>query len=305
MREYAIGIDVGGTKVWTTIGSREGKILAECKEETLSDAGLFTSLLGAMIRSVLSESGCSPEDLAGIGIGLPGSISADGQRIDWVPNLPFLDSIPLCERLEDEWRSPVRMENDGRLALFGEAWLGAARGCSDAIMLTLGTGVGGAIMTGGRLYRGANGTAGSMGWMNLDIGDPGGGDLGWLERMVSGSAINRRAARLSSKLDSYRLFDESAKGLAEACDLVEEIGEELGTAIAALVSILDPEVVIIGGGISEHLEALRSAIERSMRAHASPSTRHTPVLAAKLLGRAGMLGALRLAFEAGKGKEQR
>jgi glucokinase len=304
MSEYAVGIDVGGTKIWTAIGSREGCIIAERKEDTPSNAARFISLLRSMVGAILSESGRSPAELAGIGIGLPGRVSADGRRLEWIPNLPFLDGNPLADILEGEWRVPVSLENDGRLALYGEGWLGAARGCSDAIMLTLGTGVGGAIMIGGRLHRGARGTAGSMGWMNLDGSDPGGKDSGWLERMVSGSAINRRAAELPSRLDSFRLFAESAEGLAEARGLVEEIGMELGAAIAALVSILDPEIVILGGGVSEHLEALRPAIERSMLAHASPATRSTPVRAAELLARAGMLGALRLAFDEGRRKER-
>lgn len=298
MKHHAIGIDVGGTKIWAALGSREGEILAERKADTPSGAVAFVHALDRIIEAVLRESGIAPEALSGIGIGLPGLVSRDSRTVDWVPNLPALNREPLVEKLETRWRLIVRLENDARLALSGESWLGAAKGCKNAIMLTLGTGVGGAIMVEGRLYKGSRGTAGSMGWMTLDRKDRGDGESGWLERTASGSAINRRAALLPARLDSNGLFGAAYQGDTDALALVHEIGDELGTSIAALVSILDPEMVVIGGGVAAHLDLLLPTIEKAMLEHASPTTRATPVRASTLHGRGGVLGALLLAFDA-------
>lgn len=288
-----IGIDVGGTKTWAILGGADGKIKEERKVSTPKDRGEFLGMLNEIIGRWMQDRQSSSAPIRGIGIGLPGRVS--GGIVRWVPNLPELDGFPLSEVLERQWKVPVRLQNDGKLALLGEQWLGAASGCRHVMMMVIGTGIGGGIMIDGSLLEGAHGTAGSLGWMTLDLNDAGNKQHGWLERMVSGTAIHERAGRLS--MDGWQLFVEARNGSPEAVQLVNEIGHCIGTSIATAVSILDLERVVIGGGLSSQLPQLLDAIQSAVTRFASPSTRDVTIVPAKLADRAGVLGALRLALQ--------
>jgi glucokinase len=147
----------------------------------------------------------------------------------------------------------------------------------------------------GKIWTGFRETAGSMGWLTMDMSDRGDAELGWFERMASGTAITNRAKTLSPPLNSVQLFEAAGEKM-EAKQMVEAVGHCLGTGIANLASILDPEIVIVGGGVSQQLSYFKDSIEEAMKRYASPATRSTPVVPAQLENRAGVLGALRLVF---------
>jgi glucokinase len=295
-RKTAIGIDVGGTKIWAAMGNEEGEIIAEYKADTLKDRNGFLDQLNYIIEDLVRRGGVSASSLCGIGIGLPGKVDTSTGTIVWVPNLPELNGLELSTALHGSWRLPTGLRNDAQLALLGEQWLGAAKGHNHVVMLTIGTGIGGAIMTDGKLWEGRTGTAGAMGWLVMDLSDPGDSERGWFERMASGSAINQRAEGLPKPFSSRLLFEAAEQGDHAAAGLVAEIGHSLGAGIANIASILDPEIIVIGGGVSRRLSQLLPSIRQAMHRYGSPSVRELPVVAASLLDRAGVIGALRLAL---------
>lgn len=290
-----IGIDIGGTKILAVLGTEQGAIVDEIKVDTDKTREGLLRQLGDIVGSFKEKSfklGISAPQR--IGIGLPGQVSE--RVVNWVPNLPELNGLELGDYADANWGIAARLQNDGQLALYGEQWLGAARNCSSVLMLTLGTGIGGGVMIGGKVWRGFNGTAGSMGWLTMDLEDEGNRELGWLERMVSGTAINRRASLLSVPLTSRELFEKVAAGDSEAAQLIEEIGHCIGTASANLASVFDPELILIGGGLSLQLDQLLPSMRKALAMYGSPSTRGIRITPAQLLDRAGVLGALRLTF---------
>jgi predicted NBD/HSP70 family sugar kinase len=290
-----IGIDVGGTNIRALLGTADGEIIAERRMETAKSRDRFLRQLDDIVARLaeiaVARTGAPP---CGVGIGLPGKVSA--AAIKWVPNLPELNGLNLRDYAAERWRLPVRLQNDGQLALYGEHWLGAARGADSAVMFTLGTGIGGAILIHGRLWSGFTGTAGSMGWITLDCRDGGDPEHGWLERAISGSALNRRTAQLAVPKDSRQWIEAARAGDPEAVALVSEVGRYLGTAVATVASVIDPEIVVIGGGLSAELDLFLPGIREALARFGSPSARRVPIAAARLLDKAGGLGALRLAF---------
>ncbi|OUM98979.1 MAG: hypothetical protein BAA02_14965 [Paenibacillaceae bacterium ZCTH02-B3] len=290
-----IGIDVGGTKIWSILGTEDGDIIAEQRMDTDKTRDGFLrqldAIVGGLTETAVKMTGSKP---VGIGIGLPGRVSVT--TVEWVPNLPELNGLNLQAAALERWNMRIRLQNDGQLALYGEQWLGAARGARSAVMLTLGTGIGGGIMVNGELWSGFTGTAGSMGWITLDYQEGGDPERGWLERMISGTAINRRASQLTVPRDSRQWFEAARAGDPEAVRLLRDVGLCLGTAIANLASVIDPEIVVVGGGLSAELETLMPFVREAVSRFASPTARRIRIVPAMLLDRAGGFGALRLSF---------
>jgi len=286
-----IGIDVGGTKMAAVLGKEDGGVLDERIVATPKDRTTFMERIQEIVGDWMEAPGEPP---CGIGIGLPGRVS--GGEVHWVPSLPALNGFGLAEALRRSWDVPVRLQNDGKLALVGEQWLGAASGCRNVMLMSIGTGIGGGIMVDGRLLDGATGTAGSLGWMTLDMTDGGDSEHGWLERTVSGTAINRRAAALPSRHDSRSLFEAARSGSEDALELAWEIGTCIGTAIGSVASILDLELAVISGGLSRQFDVLLPSIELAAARCASPTARSVRIVPAMLLDKAGAFGALRLAL---------
>lgn len=289
-----IGIDVGGTKIFGIIGTEDGTVLAEGKWETARSRTAFLTQMIQIVEWLTGQAGITRDEIGRLGIGLPGRVS--GGVIKWVPNLPELNELDLSVALTDRLGIPVGLRNDGQLALLGEQWLGAAKGRNGVVMLTIGTGIGGAIICNGQLWEGAHGTAGSIGWLTMDVTDAGHPELGWFERMASGTAVNAKAKQLTDGGTAQQLFAAYRSGDPEAALFVAEFGRCLGVGIANLASILDPELILIGGGVANDLPLLLPHIRNTVQRCASPVTRNVPIVPAALLDRAGGLGALRLAF---------
>jgi predicted NBD/HSP70 family sugar kinase len=295
-QKLGIGIDVGGTKVWAVLGNENGDIVYEYKEATCTEQSEFLNQLDRIVNLLLKRSGVKQDVLCGIGIGLPGIVSSDTGVITWVPNLMELNGLDLGNHFKEKWGLQVSLQNDGKTALIGEQWLGAAKGRKHIVMITIGTGIGGAVMMHGKLWDGAHGIAGSMGWMIMDLTDDGDEGLGWFERTASGTAINRRGQRLEMPRDSHELFAAAVQGDQEAMKLAAHIGHCIGAAVANITSVLDPELIVIGGGVSRQLDVIMPSLRDAVRKYASPAVRDVPVTASQLLDRSGVMGALGLSF---------
>ena len=230
-----------------------------------------------------------------VGIGLPGPMDADARVARVCINLPGWEEVPLAAWLEPRLKRRVTLANDGNCALVGEAWKGAAVGCSDVVLLTLGTGVGGGVMLGGRLFTGHNGAAAEPGLITLfpDGPDCNSGNRGSLEQFASITGLKR----LSGSEPSSLAMAASA-GDCQAQAHWEHYGQLLGTGICSLVYMFTPQLVLVGGGLAGASEHFLPAVRREVSTRVQAVSREGLQIKACALGNgAGRLGAARLAIE--------
>jgi glucokinase len=308
-----IGIDVGGTKILGGIVDEQGKILAKARRNTPVEGGL--ALLAA-IAAVANEL-AAQEKVVAVGLSIAGFVSSDRSTMLATPNIAELNGMQLQHPLENAIKLPVRVENDANAAAWGETVYGAGRGCDHLMLLTIGTGIGGGIVTNGELYRGAYGVAGEFGHMRMV---PNGlrcgcGSDGCFEKYASGNALLRIAKELAAikpdeAIKLLALGDGTPEGIhgshitaaALAGDEValsafSEIGDWLGAGIAMLSVILDPERVIIGGGVIEATELLLTPTRNALMRHLPYATKHPAptIVPAELGNDAGLVGVADLA----------
>jgi glucokinase len=303
----AIGVDVGGTHLRAGLVGPLG--LAGPVLRRTSEVNDATSLV-ATIVDVIEELGAGLGTAVPVGVGMAGLVDREG-RLRYGPNVGVRE-VPLAALLRaalGEGRT-VRVVNDASAAVVAEHRVGAARGHQDVVMFTLGTGVGGGVIVGGRLLEGANGFAGELGHLVIDEGgrDAPSGIRGTVEAYASGSAITREASEaVSAGLAGARPADApgvvaaAAAGEGWAIAVLERVGVRLGVAVASVVAVLDPSIVVIGGGAGDAAAPfLLPAARTSFAAHLM-GARHRPVAAivpAALGDDAGVIGAGLLAGEA-------
>ncbi len=299
-----VGVDVGGTKC-LAVALAGNRVVAE-RRGTTPDTG--EEVLDAVAALAVEVAGDRP--LAAVGAGMPGLVDRDGV-LRFAPNLPGVTGLPVRAELERRLGVPVRVDNDATCAAWAERAMGAATGLDDVVLVTLGTGIGGGVITGGRLTRGANGFAGEVGHMVVDREGPPCpcGQRGCWERYASGSGLARfarlavaegRAAAVLALAggDPDAILGEhvavaAAAGDGEACALVAEVGWWVGLGLANLANILDPEAFVVGGGLVTMgdllLDPVRAAFGALLQGRAwRPAI---PVVAAALGTRAGAIGA--------------
>ena len=285
-----LGIDVGGTKI-------QGAYLAQGEPaltaRLATPTGDYASFLAA-IRRVVEETRQRGGTIARVVIGLPGTVT--GERVTWVPNLPFLNGKDLAGELSALLAIPAELANDAHLCLLGEAWRGAARGRRSAALISVGTGVGGAIMVGGEIVRGQHGGAGAFGWLNLDWREAANPEHGYVERHASGSALNELARQLDPLLNSRDLLARARQQQPASLALLQQFSVILGAACASIVSLLDPEILILAGGLSEAFDLFEPVLRQQLRALGAPGVRETPIVQAQLGKDAAACGALRAAM---------
>lgn len=289
----AIGIDVGGTKCHAVRVDEAGHVLDEARLETPPAAELVDVLCSLVERvSVGRDSG---SDVT-VGVGLPGLITPDGV-VRASPNLRGARDTPVGPGVRERLGASVHVENDATMAAFGEWRAGAARGARDAVMVTLGTGIGGGLVMGGVLQRGTNGFAGEIGHMIVDrdgIECPCGRRGCW-ERYASGSSLARAAGVASGE----EVVAAARAGDASAVVHLEEFAEWVALGLANLTNLCDPEVIVLGGGVMEARDVLFDTVRaRFSEALYSPAFRAHPRLEVAALGhRAGAIGAALMAAE--------
>lgn len=312
---HAIGIDIGGTKIAGALVDANGSIVLE--ERVPSPAGDPEAMVEAVVGLIQRLS--ANHEVIGAGVAAAGFIDADQSTIIYAPNISWRNE-PFKAKLEAKLDIPVIIENDANAAGWAEYRYGAGRGSKHMVMLTIGTGVGGAVIADSRMLRGGFGIAGELGHLRV-VPDGllcGCGQHGCLESYASGSALLRSAKALAASgdpagqrlreieieagqltgLEVYKAILENDEG---ALKLLRELGSWLGQAIGSLVAVLDPEVVVIGGGVSAVGDLLLDPIREAYLAHL-PARGYRPELkitAAEFVNDAGVVGAadlVRVAF---------
>jgi glucokinase len=311
LRRITLGIDVGGTKVLgVAMDPAGGDPVAEARVATPRGPDALVAALAGVVDELRAAVG----DVAAIGIGVPGLVGRDGTlRVG--PNLPGVVDFPVVAALHARTGLPVYADNDGTCAAWAEHERGAARGAGDAVLVTLGTGIGAGIIAGGALQRGANGFAGEPGHMVVDPDGPRCpcGRRGCWERYASGSGLGRfgREAAEAGRLDravalaggdpeavrGEHVTAAAAEGDADAAAVFETFGWWVALGVANLVNLLDPAVVVVGGGLVEAGDVLMVPVRAAYRdlVLAAAHRPDVPIVTAALGERAGAIGAALLA----------
>lgn len=309
-------VDLGGTNLRAANVDREGRIHERIKTRTpeTDKAKEIVSAIAAAVRECEARSLQRAEPVQGISVVVPGSVQVGTGVVVNAPNIPSLPGFGLGIALENELTRPVLLENDANAAALGEMWLGAARGCGTIVCLTLGTGVGSGITIDGKLWRGIDGTGGEIGHTSVE---PFGGikckcgNVGCLEVYASATAIVRMTreslprnaasslqAIRSEELTSEKVSQAAKEGDELALEVFWRMGTYLGVAMANIVNIFNPEMIVIGGGVSAAFDlfAPHARAEVIKRAFPVPAKR-CRIVKAECGDDAGILGAAWLAFD--------
>ncbi len=306
---WAIGIDLGGTKIEMARVNVDGTFSLRITRPTMAHRGAaaIKKEIIACLREIMAE---VPSPPLGIGVGLAGQIDPDNGSVCFSPNLGWQNE-PFKEDLLQAFKIPVIVINDVRAATLGEWWHGAGKGCSDLVCLFIGTGIGGGVVSGGRILTGATNSAAELGHITIDWHGPPCrcGNKGCLEALAGGWAIAQRAQELISNNQTAgnsllnkaggKLDEVTAQIVAEAFQegdplaqlIIEEVKEALIAGAVSLVNAFNPRKVIIGGGVAAGLPELRGFIQDGIKERAlKAATKSLEVLPAKLGNLAGVIG---------------
>jgi len=312
MRQYGFGIDIGGTTVKMGLFKINGTLLEKWEVETRKEENGKSILadIACQIGNKIHEKGIHRNDIFGVGIGVPGPVSNDGIVLKCV-NLGW-GILNVEKTLSEMIDLPVKAGNDANVAALGEMWQGGAIGYKNVVMVTLGTGVGGGIIINGNIISGANGAGGEIGHIKVvkdEIEACGCGKTGCLEQYASATGIVRSSEKLLSKdnnpsilrningITAKDIFDAAKEGDMLANKLVEELGEKLGSALANISCVCDPEVFVLGGGVSKAGLILIDVIKKNYIEKAFHACEGTKFELAKLGNDAGIYGGLRLVLD--------
>ncbi|OCR02837.1 glucokinase [Oscillatoriales cyanobacterium USR001] len=290
--KQVIGIDLGGTAIKLGRFSEEGTCHQSLTVPTPQPA-TPEAVLSAMIDAI-SQLNPTENSVKAIGLGTPGPADATGRIARIAINLKNWHNIPLADWLEAQTGLPTILANDANCAGLGEAWLGAGRDFKNLILITLGTGVGGAIIQDGKLFVGHKGAAGELGLITINPDGPecNSGNRGSLEQYVSVQAIRR-----DTGLEPLELANLAKTGDVQALEYWQKYGRYLGVGLANLIYILTPEAVIIGGGVSAGAEYFLSTVQAEIEQRVLHTSREgLQILIAKLGNQAGIVGAAKLAI---------
>jgi glucokinase len=314
-----IGVDLGGTKMLVGVLDADSKVGWESREASTGQTE--DQLVDLLVREVNEGHDAEP-GVAGVGLGIPATIDHDRGVAIAAVNLP-IDDLPIRELAEGRTGLPIFVDNDANVAALAEHLYGAARGADNAVMLTIGTGIGGGLILNGEVYRGATGAGAELGHVVIAMdGLPCQGNCpghGCVETYASGTALAREgreaAARLPDSVLGAMLADGKeidGKAVTEAALSGDEaaiaafalVGSRLGVALTSFANIFEPEVFVIGGGVMAAGDLLLEPARRELRERALKPMKETPVVAAELGPDAGMIGAAamaRIELERGQG----
>lgn len=311
MKKYRIGVDVGGTNVKIALVDFDGKIVYSNTVPTRAEMGFEAGVnnIKQAIKELMSETGESAQTIEAIGFGLPGQIDYKEGVVKNLPNIPGWVNIPLAKIIEDEFLIPTRLDNDVRCAALGELNFGAGKGCENLICITVGTGIGSGIVLNGKLVRGASNAAGEIGHIKMTMGDGplcGCGDYGCFEAYASGPAIVTMAKEYISGGKSAKYKEMAADGIispyivaqaalqgdAVSIQIFKQMGKIIGHGLSSVVNLLNPEKIIIGGGVADAGDILLEPIKQTIKERAmSIQANAVSVVPAQLANTAGVIGA--------------
>lgn len=305
-----IGIDVGGTNVKIAL-VEDGKIIYSNTVPTYAKMGYEYTVnnIKQAIRDLMKETTTTEKDIEGIGFDFPGQVDYQTGVVKLAPNIPGWVNVPIAQMIEDEFHIPTKIDNDVRCAALGEMKFGAGRGCENFICITVGTGIGSGIVINGKIVRGASNAAGEIGHIKLQAEDGplcGCGDSGCLEAFASGPAIVAMAQDYLKGGKSSKFAELAGDGeitpyivakAAEAGDPVakrifEIMGYRIGIGLTSVINLLNPEKVIIGGGVAECGDLLLEPIRKTVKTRAMKVAGETvEIVPAELGNSAGVIGA--------------
>jgi len=310
-----VGVDLGGTKIRSVVALADGSIVGEDVRPTDAEGGpnVVVSRLVASARAAVAASDVPHEAILAVGVTAPGTVDFDAGVLHQPPNLPGWDAVPLARLLSEHLDRPVFLENDANAAAYGEWRFGAGAGLRHLIYLTVSTGIGAGLILNGQMYRGADGAAGELGHMTIDVNGPphNCGMVGCLEVLASGTAIARmareavaagrspalrRLAETAGELTAAEVDQAADAGDPTATEILATAARYLGVGLANYINIFNPEAIVIGGGVTRiGRQLLEPAFALAKaRAFRLPSER-VRLLPAALEGRSEVLGVSALA----------
>ena len=290
---HVLGVDIGANKVLVLVADLGGQVLAT--ERRRSEPTALLELVEDAATHALAAAGVAPESVKAVGVGTPGVVDPISGRVTLAPQLPGWEGIELGARLEPSFGCPVLVDNEVRLSLLAERWRGAAQEIDDAFFVQIGIGIGGGVLFGGEVYRGAGGAAGEIGYLPLFDEEEASDGLGPFEHAAGGTAFARLAQRAGlAAVDAEMVFAAAAAGDAVATQVLQTLLDRLARGIAAAIVVLNPATVIVGGGISRAGEQLRAPLEQRIRALVPVAPR---VILSQLGDEAVALGGVRLALQ--------
>lgn len=318
MNSVVVGIDLGGTNVKTAVVARNGRMRGKDSRPSRADDGLdaVVDTMVASVEQALENAGADPSDMLAVGVGAPGPMNWRTGIVFSPPNLPGWKDVPLADIMSERLKVPAYVDNDANVACWGEFWSGAGTEVDSMVCLTLGTGVGGGIVVDGRLVRGIDGTAAEIGHLNVmrDGRQCNCGAKGCLECYASVSGMERtalegiKAGRTTiltkmcggdlEKIDGKMISDALIKGDEFAAWVMTETGIWLGTGIGSLINLLNPEMVVLCGGMIAAGEALFKPVRETAQAQSFdvPGAR-VQIVPAGLGADSGVIGAAGCALQ--------
>lgn len=308
MEKYVFGIDIGGTTVKCGLFTVKGELLEKWEIPTRTEnngAAILPDVADTVMKKI-QEKGLAKEEIAGIGIGVPGPVNEQGE-VPGAVNLHW-GYVNLAGDMEKMTGLRVKAGNDANVAALGEMWKGGGAGCQSIVMVTLGTGVGGGIINNGKIVTGAHGAGGEIGHIHVtdDVErNCNCGNHGCLEQVTSATGITYLANRKLKKDDrpsmlrggevnAKTVFDAVKAGDELAKEVAEEFGKYLGTALASVACVADPEVFVIGGGVSKAGQVILDYIKKYYAQYAFMTCKQAGFALAKLGNDAGIYGAAKM-----------
>lgn len=311
MGKNRIGIDVGGTNVKIALVDEKGKIKYSNSVPTRAEMGYEYTVnnIKQAIYDLLKETKLEPKNIEGIGFGFPGQVDYKSGIVRLAPNIPGWVDVPIAKLIEDEFHIPTRVDNDVRCAALGELNFGAGKGCENLICITVGTGIGSGLIVNGKLVRGASNAAGEIGHIKLQMNDGpicGCGDTGCLEAFASGPSIvamaedyirggkstKFREMANSNPITPYIVCEAAKAGDPVAKRIFTIMGEYIGIGMASVVNLLNPEKIIVGGGVADAGELLMTPLKETLKKRAMKiAGEAVEVVPAQLGNTAGVIGA--------------
>ncbi len=313
---YVVGVDLGGTKFAVGALSTDGaQTCAFASQATLPHQGAddvvarIAAQVEATIGATMKQTGASRDEFLGVGVGAPGPLRRADGIVVVAPNLGWHD-YPLRDRIAERVGLPVTLDNDATCATVGEWWIGAARGARNVVGITIGTGIGGGLIIDGRLHHGSNDVAGEIGHTTIETGGRRCkcGNYGCLEAYASGPAIAERAREAldsdtpsllrtlspdRAALTAQHVYDAARAGDEIAREVVRDTARYLGAGVANLLNIVNPDVVVLAGGVTEAGEQLLAPLRAEVRKRAfRPAVEAARIVPGSLGNRAGVAGAV-------------
>ena len=299
MQKFVLGIDIGGTNIRFGLINRQGHLISKTSLSTKSfirhKNKLITSLV-LEIRKITEEKKLRKSQILGIGIGLPGLVNTPKGLVYLLTNIPGWKNVPLKKIIEKRLRIPTFIDNDVNLMALGEWRYGAGDGLKDIVCITLGTGIGGGLIINHRLYRGEGFSAGELGHIPINEKGPmcNCGGVACLERYIGNKTLLSKARRLFKKKDISLedITSMASKGNKKALEFWNEVGVKLGVGLSGVVNLLNPQRIVIGGGVSGAHRFFFSSVRKTLKQRAMKiPAQMVEIVKAKLGNDAGIIGA--------------